>query len=234
MLGLVVIFVSCGREIEVKKKEDLEISNDIKNDIIQEFEKVIESDLIKESEYLENHFLVNSARKQIGVVVKYDTGYYKGGYPPSDRGACTDVIEQSLRDNGYDLKAKIDEDMRKYPKRYSHLSDPNINFRRVRNVKIFFDYYAENLSTCIEMNCFEEGIWQAGDIVTFDQIPGSLWHIAIVSDMVRNDGVPFLIHNYGGGVVEDDMLLRWFAKVTGHYRVDSFFVTVQHLTKKIV
>jgi uncharacterized protein len=176
-----------------------------------------------EIQYLENHPLVESAREQIGVVTQYDTGYYSGGYPPEDRGACTDVIAQALRANNYDLKAKIDQDMAVYPERYPNESDTNINFRRVRNVKVFLDYHAENLSLCTDIECFEDGKWQAGDIVTFDQIPGSLWHIAIVSNKVKLEDfvrIPYLIHNYGRGVVEDDMLLNWPAPITGHYRVD--------------
>lgn len=164
----------------------------------------------------QTHPLVESARKQIGVVTKYDTGYYQGGYPPEDRGACTDVVARALKDNNYDLKSKIDADMRENPARYVHESDPNINFRRVVNVKAFMDAHAENLSTCTDQECLQE--WQPGDIVTFDQIPGSLWHIAIVSNK-SIDGIPLLIHNYGSGVVEDNKLLTWPAPITGHYRI---------------
>ena len=173
-------------------------------------------------QYSKSHPLVESARKQIGVVTQYDTGYYKNGYPPKDRGACTDVIEQALRDNGYNLKTKIDEDMKAHPERYSHNSDPNINFRRVKNVKDFLDHYAKKIPTCTETKCFEADYWQPGDIVTFDQIPGSLWHIAIISNKTINNGttqIPLLIHNYGHGVVEDNLLLNWPAPITGHYRI---------------
>jgi len=162
--------------------------------------------------------LVASARSQIGVVTSYDTSYYRGGYPPDDSGACTDVIERALRPLGYDLKKKIDEDMKKNPSKYPYTSDPNINFRRVRNVKVYLDSFAEKVSTCSSSECLKNGSWQAGDIVTFDQIPGSLWHIAIVSDVMEN-GVPLLIHNYGHGVVEDNLLLDWPAPMTGHYRL---------------
>jgi len=119
--------------------------------------------------------------------------------------------------NGYDLKGKIDADMQAYPERYSHESDPNINYRRVRNVKVYLDYYAENLTTQTGSEYLSE--WLPGDIVTYDQIPGSLWHIAIISDKKNSDGVPYLIHNYSKGVVEDDKLLTWPAPITGHYRL---------------
>jgi len=159
----------------------------------------------------------------MGVVTSYDTSYYAGGHPPADRGACTDVIARALLDEGYDIKARIDEDMKKNPGRYPGESDTNINFRRVRNVKIFLDHHAESLPTCIEAECFVASDWQPGDIVTFDQIPGSLWHIAILSNKISVEDfgeVPYLVHNYGRGTVEDDRLLSWPAPITGHYRLE--------------
>lgn len=185
------------------------------------------SSLDQEFEYGTSTPLVESARQQIGVVTEYDTGYYQGGYPPPGRGACTDVIETALRENGYDLKAKIDRDMEKFPELYPHPSDSNINFRRVVNVKVFLDRNAEKLSTCTTSDCFKQSLWQPGDIVTFDQIPGSLWHIAIVSNKTKRDAknaavkIPFLIHNYGRGVIEDDLLLTWPAPISGHYRIKN-------------
>lgn len=177
----------------------------------------------KSEERTDSHHLVKAAREQIGKVTKYDTRYYVGAYPPSDRGACTDVIEQALRTVGYNLKEKIDADMGLHPQRYPHPSDPNINFRRVRNVEVFLKHHAENLSTCTQTKCFQENLWQPGDIVTFDQIPGSLWHIALVSDHYKIDDsgvkIPLLIHNYGFGVVENNKLLTWPAPITGHFRL---------------
>jgi len=173
-------------------------------------------------EHLPSNDLVESARAQIGVVTKYDTSYYQGGYPPQGQGACTDVIEQALRNNSYDLKRLIDQDMTNNPDSYPQDSDPNINFRRVRNVKIFLDRHAIKLTTCVSKDCFQNKEWQAGDIVTFDQIPGSLWHIAIISNKVKINNsvpIPYLIHNYGNGVVEDNRLLNWPAPINGHYRI---------------
>ncbi|MGI6341221.1 MAG: DUF1287 domain-containing protein [Minisyncoccales bacterium] len=160
---------------------------------------------------INTHPLVESARNQIGIVTKYDNQYYNGGYPPEGRGACTDVIERALIDQGYDLKNKIDKDMLNFPEEYPYKSDPNINYRRVVNLKIFFDRYFEKIDL--------EQDWQPGDIVTYDQIPGGLWHIAILSDKKNKDGIPLLIHNYGRGVIEDDFLFKWPAAITGHYRL---------------
>lgn len=175
-----------------------------------------------EIKHLKSHPLSDTARSLIGKVTSYDTSYYQGAYPPDDRGACTDLVERALRENGYKLKDLIDEDMRNNPELYPHEPDPNINFRRVRNVKIFLDRHAQKVSTCISRVCFKDNIWQAGDIVTYNQIPGGLWHIAIISNKVKTDGditIPYLIHNHGSGAVEDDLLLLWPAAISGHYRI---------------
>ena len=138
------------------------------------------------SENKETNPIVKSARKQIGVVIEYDTGYYEGGYPPEDSGACIDVISRALLDNGYDLKSKIDQDFKNHPERYGEESDPNINYRRVKNVKIFFDNYATNLTTEVNKETLKD--WQPGDIVTYDKMVGGLWHIAIISDRKDANG----------------------------------------------
>lgn len=172
--------------------------------------------------YLKTHPLVESAKKQIGVVTKYDTSYYQGGYPPEDRGACTDVIERALRDNDYMLKEMLDKDMLKNPQEYFNDYDSNINFRRVKNLKVFLDRNANKLSTCVSTDCFLQNLWQAGDIVTYEQIPGGLWHVAIISNKAKlkeSVTIPYLIHNHGYGVVENDLLLTWPAAISGHYRV---------------
>lgn len=175
-------------------------------------------------EYLDSHPLVDAARRQIGVVVKYDSSYYQGGYPPEDRGACTDLVERALRDSNYMLKELLDKDMLNNPDLYPQDYDPNINFRRVRNLKIFFDRHAEKLSTCVTESCFKDGTWQAGDIVTYEQIPGGLWHIAIISNKVTTNNsvsIPYIIHNHGRGAVENNLLLFWPAPISGHYRINK-------------
>lgn len=162
-----------------------------------------------------------SAKKQIGIVTKYDTAYFSEAYPPEDKGACADIIWRSFEGAGYNFKIMIDQDIDLYPNDYpdESNSDSNINFRRVRNIKIFLDKYAYSLSTEIIPNDKESIInWQLGDIVTYDQISGGLWHIAIISDKRNKEGIPFLIHNYGTGVQENDYLLKWPSEITGHYR----------------
>lgn len=168
--------------------------------------------------------ILQSARSQIGVVTEYDTSYYTNAFPPPDRGACADVIWRALQGSGYDFKTLIDHDIKKFPQDYKEdpVPDPNINFRRVENIRTFLEKYARKLTTkAVPFDQENLKEWQAGDIITYAQIPGGLWHIAIISDQRRPDGVPLLIHNYGRGVREDDYLLRWPTKITGHYRWEN-------------
>lgn len=166
--------------------------------------------------------IIASARAQIGIVTNYDTNYYSTGYPPNNTGACADVIWRALKGAGYDFKEMIDFDIQKNPEKYpqNSLTDENINFRRVQNIKAFLELHAEKLTTEIETTDNKNlELWQGGDIVTYAQIKGGLWHIAIVSDKRNSNGIPLLIHNYGQGVKEDDYLTNWPTPITGHYRL---------------
>lgn len=146
----------------------------------------------------------------------YDGSYVAGGYPNDNRGVCADVIWRAFKNAGYILKDKIDEDIRNNPSDYPGLDsrpDPNIDFRRVRNLKVFFDKYAESLT--LDIYDIEE--WQPGDIVVFGR---NYKHIGIISDRRNKDGIPYLIHNSNQLNREEDALVRWtnHQKVTGHYR----------------
>ena len=59
-----------------------------------------------------NSDIVDAARKQIGVTLRYDPAYqalkYPGGDVPPERGVCTDVIVRALRSaRGQDLHPMI-------------------------------------------------------------------------------------------------------------------------------
>jgi uncharacterized protein YijF (DUF1287 family) len=163
--------------------------------------------------------IVTAARNQIGVVTKYDGTYYVGGYPPEDRGVCSDVISRALRDSGYNLKEKLDSDMKKHPERYTREYDPHINFRRVVNIEDYLDTHAQSLSPNPPTDN-DWSDWLPGDIVTYEQIPGQLWHIAIISDYASHNGTPLIIHNYGVGTQENDMLLTWPSNLVKRYRIN--------------
>ncbi|MCD9005594.1 DUF1287 domain-containing protein [Luteimonas sp. XNQY3] len=163
--------------------------------------------------------LVDAARAQVGVTVRYDPAYarlsYPGGDVPDDRGVCTDVIVRALRTQGLDLQRAIHEDMRTafaaYPRDWgARAPDRNIDHRRVPN----------------QMRWFERQGWQRpigerpadfrpGDIVAWRLRSGQL-HIGIVSDRRSAAGTPLILHNIARGTREEDLLFDH--TIIGHYR----------------
>ena len=145
----------------------------------------------------------------------YKSAYYSGGYPPDNEGVCTDVIWRALKNAGYLLKDMVDEDIKnnvdKYP-RVDGKPDSNIDFRRVPNLKVYFERNQINLTT--DLSKIEE--WQPGDIVVF----GSS-HIGIISDKRNKKGIPYLLHNGGQPLREEDILEVYniYEPITGHYRM---------------
>ncbi len=144
---------------------------------------------------------------------RYKSVYYNGGYPPAEEGVCTDVIWRAFRDAGYSLREMVDRDIRNRPEAYPNVQKPddNIDFRRVTNLRHFFEEYAISLTTDIDAI----SSWQAGDIVVF----GNNKHIGIVSDKRNKEGQPYILHNGGQPMREEDYLPR--AKVTAHFRFDA-------------
>lgn len=145
----------------------------------------------------------------------YKSAYYSGGYPPDNEGVCTDVIWRALKNAGYLLKDMVDEDIKnnvdKYP-RVDGKPDSNIDFRGVPNLKVYFERNQINLTT--DLSKIEE--WQPGDIVVF----GSS-HIGIISDKRNKKGIPYLLHNGGQPLREEDILEVYnkYKPITGHYRM---------------
>lgn len=153
------------------------------------------------------------ARKDAKNHPKYDGKYIDGGYPPDNIGVCSDVVWRAFKNAGYSLRDMVDSDIAARPEAYPLIKKPdtNIDFRRVRNLRIFFDKYAVSLTTDIEK--IEE--WQPGDIVIFNNNK----HIGIVSDKRTRDGVTYIIHNGGQPNREEDYLKR--SAVVAHYRFDA-------------
>ncbi|RBP97735.1 DUF1287 domain-containing protein [Bifidobacterium aemilianum] len=147
----------------------------------------------------------------------YDSGYYQGGYPPADRGACTDLVWPSLRTAGYDLKAMVDADIASHPDAYSAAisrPDPNIDFRRASVLGIFLGRYGQTLTN----DTADHDQWGQADLVVFD----NGWHIGVVSDRRDQSGVPLLLHNMGQKERENDYLNSPKRRpITGHYRFDA-------------
>lgn len=153
------------------------------------------------------------ARKDAENHPKYDGAYQQNGYPPDNIGVCSDVIWRAFKNAGYSLRDMVDADISRNPQNYPLIKKPdsNIDFRRVRNLRIFFDSYAEKLT----LDTDKTAEWQAGDIVIF----GNDKHIGIVSDKRTKEGVTYIIHNGGQPVREEDYLKR--GTVTGHYRFNA-------------
>lgn len=155
--------------------------------------------------------ILNNTREYIKTKPKYKSKYYETGYPNDEYGVCTDVVGIALKNAGYDLMELVNEDIKNNKEKYDiEVIDKNIDFRRVKNLKIFFKNNAINLTTNI--NKIEE--WQGGDIIIFKN------HIGIVSDKRNKKGIPFIIHNqspYQSNYEED--ILETRNDIVGHYRM---------------
>lgn len=154
------------------------------------------------------------ARKDAENKPKYDSSYYQGGYPPEDSGACTDVVWRAFQYAGYCLKDMVDRDIAENRSCYPNIRekpDPNIDFRRVANLKVYFERHAVSLTK----DPSQIAEWQPGDIVTFGTN-----HIGILSDRRNRDGTPYLIHNAGQPDREEDALTRC-GTISGHFRFDA-------------
>lgn len=142
---------------------------------------------------------------------KYKSKYYRTGYPNDGYGVCTDVVAFALKNAGYDLMTLVQQDIEANPADYDiDEPDQNIDFRRVKNLRVYFSHSAISLTT--DISEIEE--WQGGDIVIFKN------HIGVVSDRRNENGVPYVIHHndpwqrtYEEDILEDR------EDIVGHYRV---------------
>ena len=146
----------------------------------------------------------------------YVSKYYDDAYPPDNEGVCTDVVWRAFKNAGYSLKDMVDKDIKNHIEDYPDIRepDPNIDFRRVSNLKVFFNKYAINLT--LDYNDIEE--WQPGDIVIFE----GQKHIGIISDRRNEDGIPYVIHNRGQYSREEEYLTK--STISGHYRFDASLI----------
>lgn len=155
--------------------------------------------------------ILNNVREYIKTKPKYKSKYYDSGYPNDGYGVCTDVVAFGLKGAGYDLMQLVNEDIINNRDKYNIENvDKNIDFRRVRNLMIYFENNAISLTTDIYK--IEE--WQGGDIVIFKN------HIGIVSDKRNEKGITFVIHhaNPFQKYYEED-ILELKNDIVGHYRM---------------
>ena len=153
-----------------------------------------------------------SVKDYIKTKPKYKSKYYETGYPNDEFGVCTDVVAFGLKGAGYDLMELVYQDKKDHPEEYPNDPlDKNIDFRRVKNLKVYFKRNAIALTN--DINKFNE--WQAGDIVIFQN------HIGIVSDQRNKKGIPFIIHNANPYQrdYEEDILEQREKEIVGHYKI---------------
>lgn len=155
--------------------------------------------------------IINSVREYIATNPKYKSKYYATGYPNDEYGVCTDVVAFGLKGAGYDLMELVDIDVQNNKDDYNiDTIDKNIDFRRVQNLKVYFNNNAISLTTDV----YDIENWQGGDIVIFQE------HIGIVSDKRNKKGVSFVIHhaNPYQKYYEED-ILETRNDIVGHYRI---------------
>ena len=155
--------------------------------------------------------ILNSVREYIATNPKYKSKYYDSGYPDDEYGVCTDVVAFGLKGAGYDLIELVNEDIKNNRNNYNiDTIDKNIDFRRVQNLKIYF----ENNSISLTTDVYDIESWQGGDIVIFTN------HIGIVSNNRNKNGVTFIIHhaNPFQKYYEED-ILESRDDIIGHYRI---------------
>lgn len=155
--------------------------------------------------------ILQNVREYINTKPKYKSEYYNTGYPKGEYGVCTDVVALGMLNAGYDLMDLVNKDIISYPERYNiEKVDKNIDFRRVRNLKVYLDNHAIVLTT--DIHSIEE--WHGGDIIVFKN------HIGIISDKRNKNGVPFVIHHANPLQInyEEDFLENR-DDIVGHYRI---------------
>lgn len=167
--------------------------------------------------------LVDAAMERLAHEVTYDGSYrqidYPGGDVPDHVGVCTDLVVRAYRAAGIDLQRAVHEDMlaefSAYPQMWGLRGpDPNIDHRRVPNLRVFF----ERRGTALPVS-HDPGDYRPGDLVTW-VLPGNLPHIGIVVARRSADGRrPLIVHNIGRGPRLEDALFDY--PISGHYRYDG-------------
>ena len=174
--------------------------------------KTYKSNIDKDGDEVDDQTdILNNVRAYISTNPKYKSNYYANGYPDDEYGVCTDVVAFGLKGAGYDLMQLVNEDIINNRSDYDvEIIDKNIDFRRVVNLKVYFENNAIPLTADIRK--IDE--WQGGDIVIFSN------HIGIVSDKRNRKGITFVIHHgspYQRYYEED--ILESRKDIVGHYRI---------------
>ncbi len=163
--------------------------------------------------------LAGAALDRTKHTVRYVPAYIRLDYPngdvPADTGVCTDEVIRAYRSLGLDLQKLVHEDMKRnfnaYPKNWGlSRPDPNIDHRRVPNLKAFFKRKGTSLPVTDKPEDY-----LPGDLITCT-VPPHLPHIAIVVPAPDGGPRPWIVHNIGNGPQLEDRLFTF--PLTGHYR----------------
>lgn len=206
-LLIVVVFLSTLLCLRYQHTSSKRLPEKWKGDVIAQYH----SSLDKDGDGIDDQVdILEGAIAYVNTHPKYKSAYYAGGYPNDGYGVCTDVVAYALKAAGYDLMELLSADIAMHADMYDiEVADKNIDFRRVKNLYVFFNLNAESLTPDIK----DIKSWQGGDIVIFKN------HIAIVSDRRNLDGIPYVIHhaNPFQKSYEEDILEK-HDDIRGHYR----------------
>lgn len=155
--------------------------------------------------------ILNGVKAYIKTKPKYKSKYYETGYPNDEYGVCTDVVIYGLLNAGYDVMELVNQDILENRNYYDiEIVDKHIDFRRVRNLEVYFKNHAISLTTDIKE--IEE--WQGGDIVVFEN------HIGVISNKRNRRGIPLVIHHANPYQVRyEEDILEFRSDIVGHYRM---------------
>lgn len=165
--------------------------------------------------------LAAAALEYSGRDVSYDAGYYQMSLPngdlPLNRGGASDVVVRSFRKLGVDLQQRVNDDMREnfrlYPQLWdANAPDPNMDHRRVPNLRRFFERNGETLPATSNPHDYKPG-----DIVFWSMPPNAEQHVGIVvPGPGRHVGEPWVVDHLPGGLKWENTLFDY--KLEGHYR----------------
>ena len=158
--------------------------------------------------------VLKDLQRQIAAKIRYEPGYFSGGDPPPQVGVCTDVVIQSYRAAGVDLRQRVDVDIRQHRSAYNvRHPDRNIDYRRVRDLKVFFARDAISLPTS-----GPHADWRPADVVVWSSVSSGVPnHIGIVTDHLDAKGNPTVVHHTIDTMVCE---MDWLHKfpIVAHFR----------------
>ena len=210
IIGIIVLFLLVFFILEVLYKLNFISHRKYTNEYfhIQSYQSEVDQDLDGVDDQTD---ILNGVKEYLKTKPKYKSKYYETGYPNDSYGVCTDVVANGLKNAGYDLMELVNEDIKENKELYQiDTIDKNIDFRRVRNLKVYFERNAISLTT--DLSLIEE--WQGGDIVIFQK------HIGIVSENRNKKGIPFVYHHANPyQIYYEEDILEGRNDIVGHYRM---------------